>query len=90
MSKAKQFTTPFNAADLRRFEQRLERVTRRLADIRQQVEEGELEPLYLFNSPSFALGVSNCERFSVAAELSLDASQRGEAYSDKTNKAALD
>ena len=90
MSQAKQFTVPFNAAALRRFEQRLERVTRRLADIRQQVEAGELEPLYLFNAPSFALGVSNCERFSVAAELSLDASQRGQPYNDTTSKTDLD
>tara|TARA_B100001123_G_scaffold325308_1_gene365682 strand:- start:638 stop:922 length:285 start_codon:yes stop_codon:yes gene_type:complete len=91
LSKQTQKTEPFTADKLQAIEQRLERVQGRLRAIRLSLDEQQqAAELYLFNSPSMRLGLQNLERFSVAAEPSLDALIRGTPYGPETTKADLD
>tara|TARA_R100000808_G_scaffold4638_1_gene14873 strand:- start:120 stop:401 length:282 start_codon:yes stop_codon:yes gene_type:complete len=90
VAKHTQKTEPFTADKLQALEQRLERVQGRLRAIRLSLDEQEAAELYLFNSPSMRLGLQNLERFSVAAEPSLDALIRGTPYGPETTKAELD
>ena len=70
-------------------EQRLERVAARLAAIRDSMQEAASDKLFLFNAPSARLGLQNAERFANAAELSIDATLRGQPYGPNTSKAEL-
>ena len=90
MAKQTQNTEPFTADKLQAIEQRLERVQGRLRAIRLSLDEQEAAELFLFNSPSMRLGLQNLERFSGAAEPSLDALIRGTPYGPETTKAELD
>ena len=89
LAKQTQKTEAFSSLELRAMEQRLERVAARLAAIRDSMLEADAEKLYLFNAPSARLGLQNAERFANAAELSIDATLRGQPYGPNTSKTEL-
>ena len=84
-----QTTTVYTPKKIRALEQRLERITARLAAARRAMETDEIEGLWVFNDPSCRLGVKNLKAISMQLEASLDAAERGEPYTAKTTKADL-
>tara|TARA_B100001123_G_C14499947_1_gene705878 strand:- start:102 stop:398 length:297 start_codon:yes stop_codon:yes gene_type:complete len=84
-----QTTTTYTPKKIRALEQRLERITARLAAARVAMESDKIKDLWVFNDPSCRLGVKNLNAFSMQLEASLDAAERGEPYTAKTTKADL-
>ena len=84
-----QTTTTYTPRKIRALEQRLERITARLAAARVAMQTDKITDLWVFNDPSFRLVVKNLNAFSMQLEASLDAAERGEPYTAKTTKADL-
>ena len=84
-----QSTTEYTPKKIRALEQRLERITARLAAARVTMETDKIRQLWVFNDPSCRLGVKNLHAFSLQLEASLDALEREEPYTAKTTKADL-
>ena len=84
-----QTTTVYTPKKIRALEQRLERITARLAAARVTMETEKIKQLWVFNDPSCRVGVNNLHAFSLQLEGSLDASERDEPYTAKTTKADL-
>ena len=84
-----QTTTTYTPNKIHALEQRLERITARLAAARAAMEADQMNDLWVFNDPSCRLGVKNLNAFSMQLEASLDAAERGEPYTAKTTKADL-
>ena len=80
---------PYTPKKIRALDQRVERITARLAAARAAMEADKIKDLWVFNDPSCRLGVKNLNAFSLQLEASLDAAERGEPYTAKTTKADL-
>ena len=65
-----QTTTTYTPKKIRALEQRLERITARLAAARAAMEADKITDLWVFNAPSCRLGVKNLNAFSLQLEAS--------------------